>query len=209
MRNERGTDCNRLTTLKHNIFATTAGPSLPFGCTGHASQEGPFKGVPGVLVSKLSKKSSSTTRMVAKMITPDHQARIDPIRSGQEKLGGELSRFVRGRLQLKRLGRASSKEERRGPRDGRSRRVPAEGGGCHGGVLGQSNGVDGCSCKTAVQKLLSDVSKDTLRMTASRRLRTARREPMLAGVGMSNTLRPRRTLESVVPTRLDGPRSHS
>ena len=48
MRNERGTDCNRLTTLKHNIFATTAGPSLPFGCTGHASQEGPFKGVPGV-----------------------------------------------------------------------------------------------------------------------------------------------------------------
>ena len=94
MRNERGTDCNRLTTLKHKIFATTAGPSLPFGCTGHASQEGPFKGVPGVLVSKLSKKSSSTTRMVAKMITPDHQARIDPIRSGQEKLGGELSRFV-------------------------------------------------------------------------------------------------------------------
>jgi hypothetical protein len=37
---------------------------------------------------------------------------------------------------------------------------------------------------------LSDVSKDASRLTASRRVRTARREPMLAGVGMSNTLGP-------------------
>ena len=80
------------------------------------------------------------------MITPDHQAGIERIRSRQEET--------------------------------RELRYQAD-----------------RACKTAVQKFLSDVSKDTSRLTASRRVRTARREPMLAGVGMSNTLGPQDTRE--------------
>jgi len=54
----------------------------------------------------------------------------------------------------------------------------------------QSNDLLVVPVKNVVQKFLSDVSKDTSRVPASRRVRTARREPMLGGVGVQHPLAP-------------------